>query len=184
MKNRVLTAVLMAMILAALSGCSSTSTSTTEVNVSTTTDEGTKDYNFKTENNNGEITTEKSVEETPAENAEDDETAEAAGFVDERVEAAWNQEDRGYRVTYDPDEIFVQIWSDGVSTKDDLDESALRDDVIPAWLNEISTWREELDSRGLDNVELCLQYISDNSDEDLVFFTIEGGELTYFAFDE
>lgn len=43
----------------------------------TTTDEGTKDYNFKAENSNGEITTESTVDETPAsddveEYAEDD----------------------------------------------------------------------------------------------------------------
>ncbi|MCR5025092.1 MAG: hypothetical protein K6A90_12280 [Lachnospiraceae bacterium] len=85
--------------MAVLSGCSLTSTSTTEVNFSTTTDEGTKDYNFKAENNNGEITTESTEDETPAsddveEYAEDDDpVADAAGFVDEGVNAVWDQED-------------------------------------------------------------------------------------------
>ena len=50
MRKKVLSVLIAALTVAALCGCTSTHTSTTEVNVQTTTDEGTKDYNFKSEN--------------------------------------------------------------------------------------------------------------------------------------
>lgn len=63
---------LVSIVLAvSLAGCTSESTSTTEFNVTTTTDEGTKEYNYTAENNNGEVTTNTTVTETPAEDEDD-----------------------------------------------------------------------------------------------------------------
>ncbi len=198
MRKKILSVLIAALTVAALCGCTSTHTSTTEVNVQTTTDEGTKDYNFKSENNNGEITTESTVNETPAgEDAEDveegeetaleddDPVADAAEYVDDRVYSVWDKDGCQHRVSYDPDEIYVHICSDAVNSKDDLDEETIRNEVLPAWLDEISSWRAELDERGLENVELCLQYVNTlDADEIEVFFTIEGGEVTGLIFDE
>jgi len=191
MKKKIVTAIVLALTVAFTGGCTSTSTSTTEVNFSTTTDEGTKNYNYKEENNNGDITTEETYDETPASDTEDADTAESSGdpvkdaavFIDGEVDSLWGNDGRGRRVTFDPDEIFVQVWSKGVTTVDDLDEDAIRNDVIPSWMDAINSWRSELDSRGLEDVEICFQYITDNANEELVFFTIEGGELIYLVFD-
>lgn len=58
-------------LTALLVGCTSESTSTTEFNVTTTTDEGTKEYSYKSENNNGDVSTSSTVTET-ANDDEDD----------------------------------------------------------------------------------------------------------------
>lgn len=72
MKMTISTGILSVVLAVLLIGCTSESTSTTEFNVTTTTDEGTKEYNYKSENNNGDVTTSSTVTETPAE--EDDDT--------------------------------------------------------------------------------------------------------------
>ena len=192
MRKKIVMAITLALTVAFAGGCTSTSTSTTEVNLSATTDEGTKDYSFKEENNNGDITTEESYVETPTADTEstgtdessDDPVKDAAVFIDGEVGSLWGNDGRGRRVTLDPDEIYVQVWSDDITSVDDLDEDAIRNDVIPSWMDAVESWRSELDSRGLNDVEICLQYISANTDEELVFFTIEGGELTYLAFED
>lgn len=171
-----------------LSSCKVETQSTSEVSVSVNTDKGSKEYSFKAENNNGVVTTEKAVTESTTETVKDEDTespvVEAAAYVDEYVESVWSQEGCGHHTTYDDDEIYVQIWYEGLSTTDDIDEQAFREDVIPEWLDDVAVWREELDGRGLSNVELCLQYVTDKQDEEIVYFTIEGGEVIYFVLDE
>ncbi|MBO6147854.1 MAG: hypothetical protein J6O55_00785 [Lachnospiraceae bacterium] len=53
-----------------MTGCTTSHTSTTEVNVTTTDESGTKEYNFSAEDNNGEVSVEESTAETPADSAE------------------------------------------------------------------------------------------------------------------
>jgi hypothetical protein len=53
-------------MVGSLVGCASESTSTSQFNITTTTDEGTTEYNYSAELNNGEWTTSSSVTETPA----------------------------------------------------------------------------------------------------------------------
>ncbi|WP_026662299.1 hypothetical protein [Butyrivibrio proteoclasticus] len=65
------------MMVGSLVGCASESTSTSQFNITTTTDEGTTEYNYSAELNNGELTTSSSVTETPAaENMAYEETAD------------------------------------------------------------------------------------------------------------
>ena len=56
-----------ALIVGAMAGCSSESTSTSEFTFTTTTDEGTTEYKKTTENINGDVTTTETVRELPAE---------------------------------------------------------------------------------------------------------------------
>ncbi len=62
----------MGIILAAsMAGCSTQSTSTTELTLTTTTDEGTKEYNYTSEINNGDFSESSTVTETPADDEND-----------------------------------------------------------------------------------------------------------------
>ncbi len=199
MKNKTLLIALIASVSAvlALSGCSVERTSTSEVNFSVNTDGNSKEYSFKAENNNGVITTEKSVtEETAASTEAPEESTEAAEetenedflnaiyYVDDTISEAWNDEGCAHKITYDPDEIYIHVWREGITTIDDIDVDPFRDETIPAWLDIVNDCREELNKRGYGDVELCLQFITDDPENELVFLTIEGGEVIYFIGDE
>ena len=199
MKNKTLLLALIASASAvlALSGCSVERTSTSEVNFSVNTDGNSKEYSFKAENNNGVITTEKSVtEETVAGTEAPEESTEAAEetenedflnaiyYVDDTISEAWNDEGCAHKITYDPDEIYIHVWREGITTIDDIDVDPFRDETIPAWLDIVNDCREELNKRGYSDVELCLQFITDDPENELVFLTIEGGEVIYFIGDE
>lgn len=199
MKNKTLLLALIASASAvlALSGCSVERTSTSEVNFSVNTDGNSKEYSFKAENNNGVITTEKSVtEETAAATEAPEESTEAAEetenedflnaiyYVDDTISEAWNDEGCAHKITYDPDEIYIHVWREGITTIDDIDVDPFRDETIPAWLDIVNDCREELNKRGYSDVELCLQFITDDPENELVFLTIEGGEVIYFIGDE
>ena len=199
MKNKTLLLALIASASAvlALSGCSVERTSTSEVNFSVNTDGNSKEYSFKAENNNGVITTEKSVtEETVAATEAPEESTEAAEetenedflnaiyYVDDTISEAWNDEGCAHKITYDPDEIYIHVWREGITTIDDIDVDPFRDETIPAWLDIVNDCREELNKRGYSDVELCLQFITDAPENELVFLTIEGGEVIYFIGDE
>ena len=199
MKNKTLLLALIASASAvlALSGCSVERTSTSEVNFSVNTDGNSKEYSFKAENNNGVITTEKSVtEETVAGTEAPEESTEAAEetenedflnaiyYVDDTISEAWNDEGCAHKITYDPDEIYIHVWREGITNIDDIDVDPFRDETIPAWLDIVNDCREELNKRGYSDVELCLQFITDDPENELVFLTIEGGEVIYFIGDE
>ena len=83
-----------------------------------------------------------------------------------------------------PDEIYIHVWREGITTIDDIDVDPFRDETIPAWLDIVNDCREELNKRGYSDVELCLQFITDDPENELVFLTIEGGEVIYFIGDE
>ncbi|WP_031551239.1 hypothetical protein [Oribacterium sp. FC2011] len=213
MKNKtlLLTMIAAASAMLALSGCSVERKSTSEVNFSVNTDGNSKEYSFKAENNNGVITTEKSVtEETAAATEAPEESTEAAEesteapeesteaaeetenedflnaiyYVDDTISEAWNDEGCAHKITYDPDEIYIHVWREGITTIDDIDVDPFRDETIPAWLDIVNDCREELNKRGYSDVELCLQFITDDPENELVFLTIEGGEVIYFIGDE
>ena len=57
--------LLTAVVLASLTGCESHSESTTNVQVTTTTDEGTTEYNYSSETTDGESTSETTVTKSP-----------------------------------------------------------------------------------------------------------------------
>ena len=75
------------MMVGSLVGCASESTSTSQFNITTTTEEGTTEYNYSAELNNGELTTSSSVTETPAaenmayeENADQDDDEDTINY--------------------------------------------------------------------------------------------------------
>lgn len=190
-KRAMILAVLMAAL--SLSACTSESTSTTTINVETTTDEGTKEYSYKSENHNGEVTTETNVTETPAADNGAEEETDAAEEVDAGTleEAEWldslltekfDDEDAGHRVTYNPKEIYVSIWQKGITGPDDVNEEEFRSNVLESWVEATKGWKEQFEEDGNGDVYLSFQYIAD--DESQALFTIEDGEVTYFVFDE
>ena len=63
---------------ASLAGCTSEHSSTTTANFTVETDEGTTSYNYSSEDNNGEVTTESNVTTTPAAEETTEETTEEA----------------------------------------------------------------------------------------------------------
>ena len=199
------TGIILAVLLVALSlaACKSESTSTTSFNVTTTTDEGTKEYNYKAEEKNGKVTTESSVTETPAdqdtdEDSEEYETAEVineestdedidpavmeeAEWIDDLLAKQWDNNNDGHSVYVDPDAIYVHIWSEGASNAEDLDQEQFRDEILPSWVSSAEQMREQFEEDGLGDLHLTIQYISDQSDA--AFFTIEDEEVVFFVFD-
>ncbi len=86
--------LLTAFMAATLVACTSEHSSSTNVNVTTTTDEGTKEYNYTEEVKNGEVTTSETVTETPAgENATD-----AADATDETSADEFDEDSVTYRI--------------------------------------------------------------------------------------
>ncbi|MCR4834406.1 MAG: hypothetical protein K5900_12595 [Butyrivibrio sp.] len=72
--RKITTVITATILMGAMCACSSETTSYSEVTYTETTDEGTTEYKKTTENNNGNVTTETTVTETPA---EADDTSEA-----------------------------------------------------------------------------------------------------------
>ncbi|MBQ8665793.1 MAG: hypothetical protein IJ526_02905 [Lachnospiraceae bacterium] len=184
-------ALVMSMMLVA---CKSESTSSTTVNFSTTTDEGTKEYSYTSENNNGEVTEESSYSETPATEDADAEDAVAADqetnpALDEYANKLYDDlangwdtdEGDGHRVTYDPDRLFVTVWQNEIATIDDITQEEIEDKVIPYWLNSVSEWRQAMDEEGLQDVGITFQYVY--NDQDIAILVIEDGEVVYTVFD-
>ena len=191
-KTLVVAAVSVSVVLG-ISGCSHTSTSETTANFSIETDEGKKEYNYNsditasadTENGidvNGTVTT-NTTDTTGAEESVDEAVMDAGRYIDELLSKEWDDEDSDHRVTCDDDEIYVQVWNEGLSYVDNIDDpDEFQNSVIPFWLSTVEEWRTEVDNRGLNNVEICMQYVSDV--EDTAFLTIEGGAVTYNVFEE
>ncbi len=186
--------IVTATVLAAtmLTACTKETTSSTTTNVTTTTDEGTTEYSYESENVNGEVTTEESVTTTAADSENSTDSAEGGELSQELYDAAiwidgvlgseWDEDGvYSHTVTADPDKIYVHVWDEQVAAKDDLNEDAFCNKVIPAWIDTVGKWREELDSRGLNDVDICFEYVANNNED--VFCEIEGGELTYSVFD-
>ena len=192
MKRKIFIAAVLAMALG-LTACTSESTSSTNVNISTTTDEGTKEFSYSTENNNGEVTTESSVTETPA---EDTDTAGEEGSVeasdammtlidelDSNLTANWDTEEGdGHDISYDEDWVYVHTWDSNASSIDSIDEAEFRDTIIPSWVDATTAWRQDFDGAGLENVGITFQCVTEQEGD--VIFTIENGEVTYFVLDE
>ena len=195
LKRTISVGTISALIVIVASGCSHTSSSETTANFSIETDEGKKDYSYNsdvtasvgTENGlevDGNVatnTTDTTNDET-VEEAVDEAVLDAGRYIDELLSNNWDDEDSDHRVTCDDDEIYVQIWNEGLSYADNIDEEEFQNNVIPFWLTTVEEWRTEVDKRGLNNVEICMQYISDI--DDTAFFTIEGGVVTYNVFEE
>lgn len=196
MKNKKILAIIgIALCTMSLAACTSESKTTTSFNVTTETDDGTTEYSYISENNNGEVTEDESYTETPADDSGevvgDSEEAveydpalvEAAEWIDSELTSVISEDEGSHHTTYDENEIYSQIYYNGAETVDDLDEEAMKNDIIPIWVDNVTNvWRSELDSRGLENIELCLQFVSENGED--VFFTIEGGELVYSVYDD
>ncbi len=75
----------------------------------------------------------------------------------------------------------MHIWRDNAATRDDVNEEEFIDKVIPGWIDTAVMWQEELANNGLEDVNICIEYVA-NNEKDL-FFEINGGELTYSIFD-
>ncbi len=183
MKKKITTAaVIMAVLAMGVSGCKTESTHTSEATLTTTVNGETTEYDLS---NNGEPAP---VEETASEEPSEDEYYDedrnnACLYIDEQMTEVWADDDNHYDISYDPDMIYVHIWADGLVTPDQLDEEKIRETIIPSWIEVMGEWRTELDNRGLSDVSVMLQYISDSEDS-TVFFTITDQELSYFVLDE
>lgn len=189
-RNAIIAAVMASMVM--LAGCSHTSTSETTANFTIETDEGSQEYNYSsdlsatvgTENGleiDGNVTAD-TTDTAGTDESVDEAVLDAARYIDGILCDQWDDDDSDHRVTCDDDEIYVQVWNAGTSDADDLDEAQFQESVIPSWMEAVESWRAEVDGRGLSNVEICMQYVSDSSDT--AFFTIEGGEVTYNVFEE
>ena len=193
MKKKLVVAAVSVSVVMGISGCSHTSTSETTANFSVETDEGKKEYNYNsditasagTENGievNGNVTT-NTTDTTEADETVDEAVLDAGRYIDELLSKEWDDEDSDHRVTCDDEEIYVQVWNEGLSYVDNIDDpDEFKNSVIPFWLSTVEEWRSEIDNRGLNNVEICMQYVSDI--EDTAFLTIEGGAVTYNVFEE
>ncbi|WP_026495762.1 hypothetical protein [Butyrivibrio sp. WCD3002] len=183
---------------ASLAGCKTEHTSTTTMNYSVETDDGTTSAEYKVENNNGEITTESSKTETPADTEEVTEEASAADneeeydFPDEVVQKAewidqvltdqWDSETTSHHTTYDESWIYVQVAGTGLESAEDADSESFTQEIIPSWLDAVNSWEEDWTDDDSSPIPVCLQYTND--DMSTAIFTIEDGQITYSAFDE
>ena len=192
-KKTLVVAAVSVSVMMGIAGCSHTSTSETTANFSVETDEGKKEYNYNsditasagTENGievNSNVTS-NTTDTTEADKSVDEAVLDAGRYIDELLSKEWDDEDSDHRVTCDDDEIYVQVWNEGLSYVDNIDDpDEFQNSVIPFWLSTVEEWRTEMDNRGLNNVEICMQYVSDV--EDTAFLTIEGGAVTYNVFEE
>ena len=192
-KKTLVVAAVSVSVMMGIAGCSHTSTSETTANFSVETDEGKKEYNYNsditasagTENGievNSNVTS-NTTDTTEADKSVDEAVLDAGRYIDELLSKEWDDEDSDHRVTCDDDEIYVQVWNEGLSYVDNIDDpDEFQNSVIPFWLSTVEEWRSEIDNRGLNNVEICMQYVSDI--EDTAFLTIEGGAVTYNVFEE
>ena len=192
-KKTLVVAAVSVSVVMGIAGCSHTSTSETTANFSVETDEGKKEYNYNsditasagTENGievNSNVTS-NTTDTTEADKSVDEAVLDAGRYIDELLSKEWDDEDSDHRVTCDDDEIYVQVWNEGLSYVDNIDDpDEFQNSVIPFWLSTVEEWRSEIDNRGLNNVEICMQYVSDI--EDTAFLTIEGGAVTYNVFEE
>ncbi|MCR5746496.1 MAG: hypothetical protein K6G03_02205 [Lachnospiraceae bacterium] len=197
----------LAVLLSAVSlaGCTSEHTSTTTVDVTTSTDEGTKEYSFKSENNNGEVKTETSVNEIPAgtestagvsetDDDSDFETADGstaeisddlmayAEYLDGVLADGWDNETASHKISCDPDKIYVHVWDTRFDSADKMDADEFVKEVVPSWEEASVSWLDDLKKNGLGEVHTYFQYIT--PDTNTVFATIEDGKATYVVFSE
>ena len=181
MKKTIITALAVAVITVVLAGCKSESTHTSEVHFSKTIDGETEEYTFGAEGN-AEISPDNDTADDPDDDVDiSDELYDATGYVDQDVSYIWDEEGCKHRIFMQPDCIHVRISYEGLNDPGQLNEQQFREDVIPGWIDAQNNWRKEFDKRGLKDVHFEIQYVSDN--EDLVFFTIEDGEVIYNALD-
>ncbi|WP_026525978.1 MULTISPECIES: hypothetical protein [unclassified Butyrivibrio] len=183
---------------ASLAGCKTEHTSTTTMNYSVETDEGTTSAEYKVENNNGEITTESTETSTPAE-AEDvteeaaetdageeydipDAVVQKAEWIDQLLSEQWDSDTTSHNTTYDESWIYVQIAGTGIESAEDADAESFTQEVIPSWLDAVNSWEEDWAEDDSAPIPVCLQYTND--DMTTALFTIEEGQITYSAFDE
>lgn len=183
---------------ASLAGCKTEHTSTTTMNYSVETDDGTTSAEYKIENNNGEITTESSETSTPAntqevteeaseaDNAEEtnvpDEVIKKAEWIDQILSEQWDSETTSHNTTCDENWIYVQIAGTGLESDKDADPESFTQEIIPSWLDAVNSWEEDWSEEGSAHIPVCLQYTTD--DMSTAIFTIEDGQITYSLFDE
>ncbi len=185
-----------AVIAVVLAGCKTESTHTSEATLTTTVNGETTEYNLSADASVKSDADEQTQTEDNAAQAEDgnvqteedddisEEVYDAAGYVDDYIAQVWSEEGCNRHVTVDPDHIYAQVWCEGITYPDQLDKQAFDDEVIPQWQDFSADVRKELDSRGLDNVGFTLQYITDSEDEEIVFLTLENGEVIYCVLDD
>ncbi len=190
MRNKITVAIIMAVLAMGVAGCKTESTHTSEATLTTTVNGETTEYDLS--GNKDAAPAEESAPEEPQEETGDDAQEEeyydedrndACGYIDEKMTEVWADDETHYDISYDPDMIYVHIWADGMVSPDQLDEEKIRDEIIPEWIEVMGDWRRELDDRGLTDVSVMLQYISDSEDNN-VFFSIIDQELAYLVFDE
>ncbi len=175
MKKKILMAILLTAVLG-LAACTSEKTSSTNINITTTTDEGTKEYNYSSENVNGEVTTESSVTETPAGDEAADELVSFCEDMDRDLTEKWDtDEGDGHDITYDPDRIYVHTWEADIRSEKDADPEYYKNSIIPSWIQATEDWRKTLDGKGLTDVGITYQYLS--ADQSIALFTIKDGEI-------
>ncbi len=120
MKRTAVTILLSSILACAiLTGCETTTTSTSNVTISTTDENGTKEYNYTEEYNNGVVTTETTVTETSANNeTENDESVYYQVDPEEGViyVTAPNNDDYWWEVAGDTTTIALDGWEveDGI----------------------------------------------------------------------
>ncbi|MBR1670414.1 MAG: hypothetical protein IJ695_06910 [Butyrivibrio sp.] len=120
-----------ALIVGAMAGCSSESTSTSEFTFTTTTDEGTTEYKKTTENINGDVTTTETVRELPAEEVTEEVVEEEP--VDEEIDDKISYEVRDGLLNVQAisrDDYFWEVYQFENSTK--LVDWATEDDMYYA----------------------------------------------------
>ncbi len=165
--------------LSGLCGCSVESTHTSEATLTTTVNGETNEQSFKAEAG-ASIGSDNST----SDNSDIDQSVmDVSDYIDEYIASVWTEDGCDYKMSLDPDRIYVHIWCEGITTPDNLDEDAFRNSVIPEWTEAMGEWRTELDNRDLKNVGVTLQYISDDASAEEVFMTMEDGELVYFVLD-
>ena len=169
-------------LIMALGGCSSQTTHTSEVHFSKTFDGETEEYTVGTE---GSVAL--SPDKDDADDDDDDisdELYDATGYIDEDVSYIWDEEGCKHRIFMKPDRITVHVSYEGLTSPDQLNEKQFREDVIPGWVEAMGNWRKEFDKRGLNDVHFTVQYITDDPEDDIVFPTIEDGEVIYNVLDD
>ena len=77
--------------------------------------------------------------------------------------------------------IHIAMWEDGV-TSETIEDISNWDEVRNARVELCEDYIDAFDGLGIKDVALGLDYIS--ADQDVTFLTIEGGEITYDAFDD
>ncbi|MBQ8075322.1 MAG: hypothetical protein IJ237_04975 [Oscillospiraceae bacterium] len=105
---------------------------------------------------------------------------DVALMMDADLNSFWG-ENKSVKYTDDDKEqlIHIAMWEDGVNSET-INDVNNWDEVTDAKITLYNDYIDALNELGMGNVVLNLDYLSE--DQDVTFFTIEAGEITYDAF--